>query len=109
MTVLWTNGPTADESSSREGGSGWGDTVEQVVPMAEALGAPEALREVAATGEARHLRADVVSTTRGSMALVTSVYRLPDGTLLVLSENTWVAGREATGGSPSRRSGRRAR
>jgi hypothetical protein len=46
-----------------------------------------------ATGSAQHLRADLVSTSKGSMALAASVYALPDGTVLVLMENSWRSGR----------------
>jgi len=74
MTVPWAS--TAEP----------GTPLERVVPMAEAMGVPEALRAVAQTGVAQHLQADVVSMTRKSVELVVSIYSLPDGTLLMLTE-----------------------
>jgi EAL domain-containing protein (putative c-di-GMP-specific phosphodiesterase class I) len=61
--------------------------LEHVVPTAEAMGLREALRAVAATGAPRHLSADVVSMARKSVALVVSIHRLPDGTLMLLVEH----------------------
>jgi hypothetical protein len=108
MAVLWANEPPPSAGSDAAAESRSGTTIDDVVPMADSLGVPEALREVAVTGVARHLRVDVVSKTTGSIAQVVSIYRLPDGKLLVLSENAWVMGRGGTPGSP-RRPGRRAR
>jgi hypothetical protein len=99
----------ASQSAPEAVGGGPGTLIEQVVPMAAAMGVPEALRDVAKNGVARHLRADVVSTIKGSMGLVTSVYRLPDGMLLVLTENAWQAGGAAPVAGAPLRSGRRAR
>jgi hypothetical protein len=59
----------------------------RLVPTAVAMGLEETLRDVAATGVARHLRADVVAMSRKSVALVVSIYRLPDGALLLLTEH----------------------
>jgi hypothetical protein len=97
MTVLWTNEPTADAS------------IDRVVPMSEALGVPKALHAVAETGVAQHLRADLISTNKGSMAVVVSIYRVPDGNLLVLAENAWHFAQGKETGSAPRGPGRRAR
>jgi len=91
MAVLWTNEPGVAAGAL---------TVEEAVPMAEPLGVPEAVREVASTGTARHLQADLFSTGRGAMALVVSLHRLPDRSVLALAENAWVAQSGAT--RPSR-------
>lgn len=81
--------------------------LERLSPAPEA---PEALRTVAATGVAHHLRIDLVSTVKGSFAVVTSIYRLPGGMLLVLTENAWQPkhgeGAGGAGRAPRRRSGR---
>lgn len=101
MTVLWTN--DADEI----GGADPGRAIEEAVPMAEALGVPEAVAAVAATGEPRHLTTDLISSGRGSAVLAVSVYRLPDGAVLVLSEHSWRAERansEKNARGPRRRS-----
>lgn len=92
MTVVWANEAASDGDPGFALGTPPGTSVDRFVPMAEALGVPEALRSVAETGVARHLRADLVSTVRGSVAMIISVYRLPDGLLLVLIENAWQIG-----------------
>jgi hypothetical protein len=92
MTVVWANEAASEGDAGEAHGALAGLSVDRIVPMAEALGLPEALRAVAETGVARHLRADLVSMARGSVAMVVSVYRLPDGTLLVLIENAWQMG-----------------
>lgn len=109
MTVLWMNESASEDSSERGSVFVPGSPIDQVVPMAKALGVPEALRAVADTGVAKHLRTDLVSTARGSVAIVISIYRMPDGKLLVLTENAWHVKHGKTGRSASRRSGRRAR
>lgn len=101
MMVMWMN----ESPSTAQPGS----PVDNVVPMAESLGVREALRSVADTGVARHLQADLVSTSKGAMAMVVSIYRLPDGMVLVLIENTWQIGRPDPSASTSRRFGRPAR
>lgn len=88
MTVQWLN-ESAAQDSTVEVGEDRGISLIEAVPMAELLGLPDALRRVHETGIAEHLSTGLVSTTRGSVALVTSVYRLPDGQLLVLTENAW--------------------
>ncbi len=64
------------------------------VPMAAMLGVPEALQAAAETGAPQHLQADLVSTARGSVAIVTSLYPVPGGNVLLLMEHAWQAGRE---------------
>ena len=92
MTVLWMNESAAQAVADRGGTAEPGMPVEGVLPMSEELGVPRALRAAADTGVAQHLRANVVSMARRSVALVVSVYRLPDGTLLMLTEHAWQAG-----------------
>lgn len=108
MTVAWMNASALKDLSGRED-SVLGLPVEQAVPMAEMLGLPEALRTAAETGVAQHLRTDLVSTAKGSVEIVTSVYRLPDGKLLVLTENAWQPLHKPTGGNAPGRAGRRTR
>ena len=104
MTVRWTNDP-----DTCPGPGDPAPPIAEAVPMAEALGVPEALADVARTGVARHLQADVITTHKGSMALVASVYRLPDGMLLVVSEHTWQPAKGRADASGTRRPGRRSR
>lgn len=92
MKVVWMNESAAQDVSCED------MSVEKAIPLAEMTGVPGALREVASSGVPRHLRADVISTVRGSMAVVTSVYRLPDGKVLVLSEQAWHSERRGSGG-----------
>ena len=79
-----------------------GSHVSSTLPMAEEMGVVEAVQSVAATGIATSRSADMIPTRRGSMALVVSFHRLPDGAVLVLMENAWQhAGRSRTpGGTP---------
>lgn len=108
MTVVWMN-ESAAQGLSDVGISVPGVTIEQALPMGETLGIPEALKSVAETGVARHLRTNLVSTSQGSMAIATSLYRLPDGTVLVLTENAWQPLHSKPGADGARRQGRRHR
>lgn len=110
MRAVWLNGPAAESAGVPAGAVEGGMPVESVVPMAAPLGLASVLEEVSASGETRHLTADLVSTYRGSMSFVISVHRLPDGMLLVLVENTWRAkGERAQGGAGARHGSRRHR
>ena len=107
-TVLWMNEAALQDFAGTDGDSVSGVPIDQAVPLAETLGVPEALSTVARTGVAQHMRTDLVSTSKGSMAIATSVYRLPDGKLLLLMEHAWHVGHEKPGGSAPR-SGRQRR
>lgn len=109
MTVVWMNEAARHDAPDVASDSMPGAPIDQAIPMAEMLGLPAALRSVAKTGVAQHLRANLVSTTKGSVAIVTSVYRLPDGMLLVLTESAWQAAHGKADGSATRPSGRRGR
>jgi len=91
LEVLWANEP-----APLTGATG-NITLEDAVPVGAALGLEEAVREVAATGEARHLRANLVSTSKGSMAIASSVYPLPNATILILVENAWQTANKRAG------------
>jgi hypothetical protein len=108
MSVSWMN-ESADQDYSK-GGSDFvpGLPLDQAVPMAESLGLPEAVRSVADTGIPRHAQANLVSTSKGNVAIVTSVYLLPDGMVLMLTENAWQPGHRRSDGSVPKRSRRRA-
>ena len=93
LEVMW-----ASESESAA-------PLERLVPTAAAMGLEGALRDVAATGVARHLRADVVAMSRKSVALVVSIYRLPDGTLLLLTEHALRVEHARRSKGPARRRG----
>ena len=108
MTVVWRN-EAAAEGLSDAGSSAPTVTIEQALPLGETLGVPEALQSVAETGIARHLRTNLVSTSQGSMAIATSIYRLPDGMVLVLTENAWQPLHSKPTTDGARRQGRRHR
>lgn len=97
MTVLWMNESASRDLSDRGRDFVPGMPVNQAQPMADMLGIAQTLTAVANTGVAQHLRADLVSTARGSVAILTSIYRLPDGKLLVLTENAWRVGHRKRG------------
>lgn len=94
LTVVWASWAGVEPGSH----------VSSVVPMAEEMGAADAVRAVALTGIATSRSADLIPTRRGSMALVVSFHRRPDGAVLVLMENAWQhAGRSGSpGGTPPR-------
>jgi len=106
--VVWANESAAGDFSA-PGAPVAGVAADEALPMTGAVGVTEAARAVAADGETRHLRTKLVSTTKGSMEIATSIYRLADGLILVLTENAWQSGRETTPSGPSRRGARRAR
>lgn len=109
MTVIWMNESASRDLADRGVDSVSGVPIDEALPMTGAVGVPEAVRAVADTGVARHLRTDLVSTAKGSMVIATSIHRLPGGMLLVLTENAWQAGHRASGGGAARGSGHRAR
>lgn len=107
MAVLWAN-EAAAESPSAGTAAVIGSSVERVVPLAEQLGIVTAIEQVSASGEPYHVHADVIPTRRGSMVLAISVYRLPEGAVLVLIENAWeYAARTGQGESGRAARGRR--
>ena len=107
MTVVWMNESALQEVPGEDGESVRGLPVAQAVPMAELLGVPEALRRVSDTGVVQHLHTNLVSTAKGIMEIVSSVYPLPDGKLLLLTEHAWQAKHGTTDASESRRPRRR--
>jgi hypothetical protein len=109
MTVVWMNESASQDLPDQGSGSVPGVSIDEALSMTGALGVPEAVRAVASTGVAKHLRTDLVSTVKGRLRIATSIYRLPDGTLLVLTENAWQAEHKAPSDGASRRSGRRGR
>jgi len=102
--VIWMNEAAAAGASSPADDS---SELTEAMPMAEMLGVPAAVGILLETGESQHLRTDLVSTSKGRMALATSVYLLPDGTVMVVTENAWSAKHEAREAQSGRRSGRR--
>lgn len=93
MTAVWSN-----EAS----GAAPGTPLAQIIPLAEEQHAEQVLAEVASTGEPAQLRAVLVSTGRGGLDMATSVYRLPDGLLLVVTENAFKASHDRPEGGSAR-------
>jgi hypothetical protein len=89
MKVIWMNEMASQDLPSEFVGSYQGVDVEKAVPMAKALDLLKALSIASDSGESQHLRADLISSNRGKMSTVASVYRLPDGNLLLLTEIGW--------------------
>lgn len=108
FAILWANAPGAPVSTGQGGDPALALTLERAVPMADTVGVREALRAVADTGIAQHLCVEVVAMARKSVALVISIYRLPDGNLLLLTEHALHVGRGTADSPAARRSGRRA-
>lgn len=108
MTVAWMNESAAKDAVDPEKDSVPGTPLERAVPATQMAGVLDAVRVAAETGEPQHVRYDLVSMSRGSITVATSVYRLPDDLVLMLSEYAWQAeqGRGNPGARPSRRAGR---
>ena len=104
-TVLWMNESAAGDSEVPP--DSLPAPLGQVVPISELIGVPEALLAVSRTGVAQHTRTDLVSTSRGRVVIAASMYRLPDGRLLLLIENAWQVEHAKSAGGASRGSGRR--
>ena len=90
LNVLWMN-ESAARDRPKDAKIDSGIPVDKAVPMAKVLGLPEALKAAAETGEPQHVRTDISAMAQGRMQLTASVYRLPDGNLLVVMEDTWRA------------------
>lgn len=106
MTVVWMNEPARADLPQPVPADLASVPVDRLVPN-EAV--PDALRAVAGTGEAMHVSTDLVSTVRGSVAVATSIYRLPDGLLLMVTENAFQPKHEQRDPTRGRRQGHRAR
>ncbi len=104
LTVLWVN-----ESAAQDFPTGKLDSAVPIESVTPVPGVRDALESVAASGLPRHLSANLVSTVRGSLALAASVYRLPDGDLLLLVENAWQADHAKRDATVCRRPRRRGR
>ena len=89
MAVIWMNDAAA--AGAWAGSASGTASLAHLVPTAGEPDITTMVAEVAGSGAPRHLRTDLVSTGKGAMALVTSVYRLPDGMVLVISEHAWQA------------------
>jgi hypothetical protein len=112
MTVTWMNEAAAEAASPAAesgAGDGTGIPIAQAEPLVEPLEALDALGEVAETGEPRHLRANLLKTAQGSLAVGGSIYRLPDGKLLMLIEKAWHAEHKKRDPMASQQRGRRGR
>lgn len=87
LKVIWMNG------SAQRDHKGMAHKepldIEKAVPMTKILGISDVLPIVSDTGEPRHLHTATISTRKGAMGLTASLYRLPDGKLLLLIENAW--------------------
>ena len=102
MAVLWTNRRPEAAAAAEEARP---PELDELLPMAAALGVPEAVRSVARTGAPEHLRADVIKTARGNLGLDVAVHRLPDGAVLLLAEEAWHVRSDSRAQPGERRSG----
>lgn len=83
MAVVWNN------EAASEGAAAGAWSLAHLAPTLTEQDITALVAEVAESGEPRYLRTDLVSTGTGAMALVTSVYRLPGGMVLVIAEHAW--------------------
>lgn len=89
MTVLWMNDSALRDLSGKRTEGVLGLPIENVVPLAGHLGLAGAMQKAADTGNAQHRNVRLVSTGKGALGVAASVYRLPDGKLLLLMEQTF--------------------
>ena len=106
LTVLWMNESASREISTGDGTSSTGLRIEEAFPIAKELGVLEALPVVSDTGIPRHLETGLISSKKGDMTVVASLYRLLDGKILFLSDLAWHGRRSKPGVSTSPRGGR---
>lgn len=88
LSIVWAN-ESAAEAMNLGGRSLDQVSIAEIIPFVGVQGVESAILEAGRTGEPNHLRADLISSARGSVATVTSVYRLPDGHVLVLTEQSY--------------------
>jgi len=86
LEIVWSSVPVP-----AEGDPATGLPLDVLVPMAEAIGLPGVLREVAATGISGCLEVDVITSNRGTVTLVVTVHRIPRELLLIVVEPGWRA------------------
>lgn len=105
MRVVWMNEAAEESLLDRAAGFTVGMPADAVMPMTGTEQLPQVLELAARSGKPQHLQVDLVSTGRGSVTITTSVYPIPDGSLLVLVDNAWLARHEPEGAArrPSRR------
>ncbi len=104
LEVTWLNEAAARDAGLEPGALSPPVDLETAIPLAETLGLPAALAEALRAGAPTHVRADLVSTSRGKVAIAGSVYPLPDGSLLVITEHAWQPGHRSEAAESSRRS-----
>lgn len=93
--VLWANDAVLSSLAERGADPDLASILSEALPLSDVLGLGEMIARVASTGEAASQSAPIVSTARGSVTLVVSVYRLPGGQILVVGENSWDVERTA--------------
>ena len=86
LKILWANDNVESRVVERGGASVIGLQVGDVIPFGDALGIPDRLREIAATGRTCELHSMNVSVEGAQDRTGASIYRLPSGELLLASE-----------------------
>ncbi|MGA1819610.1 MAG: hypothetical protein ACMUHU_01230 [Thermoplasmatota archaeon] len=89
MTVLWMNEAASHDLPPLNDRPISELKLEEAVPMAKVMGLSEALKKAVDTGAPQNLRTSLIPSARGTMSVVSSVYPLPDGKLLLLTELGW--------------------
>lgn len=98
LVVVWMNEAAAAALPDPTQAPAAGVSISSVVPAAERLRIADVVREVALSGEPRHVETDLVASAKGSLTIAISVYRIPSGQVLVIMDNAFsVSGRRASG------------
>ncbi|MGA1792466.1 MAG: hypothetical protein ACMUHM_00790 [Thermoplasmatota archaeon] len=106
MSVLWMNEAASHDLPPLNDTPISELKLEEAIPMAKVMGLPDALKIAVDTGAPQNLRTSLIPSARGTMSVVSSVYPLPDGKLLLLSELGWEAKPRDKGRTERIRSGR---
>lgn len=89
MKVLWMNGSASKGLKAAEGIQIENIGIEAAIPMAKFMGLSEAISEVYRTGVPQHIRSSMISSRKGNISTVVSIYRMPDDRILILMDVEW--------------------
>ncbi|MBN1390148.1 MAG: hypothetical protein JXA22_05850 [Candidatus Thermoplasmatota archaeon] len=89
LRVIWMNGSARRDCPDIDPDTIDGIPLDVAVPLARTMGVEHALRAVSDTGTSQNLHTSVITTRKGTLGLAASIYRLPDGKILMLIENAW--------------------
>src|SRR5690242_19629567 len=88
LTFVWCNEVAVALLAPAERQRGVvGRRLDDVMPVAPALGLTDTLRDVVSHGDPRHLTTHRIGRAHGSLTIRGSAYRLPSGVLLLVAQH----------------------